>query len=94
MTKQSMQSTAAWESQGVLFTTPTGFDISCHNRTQDWLHSPLLPRIFFTKFVFVQLIFFLADVAAPRLLNLKTQTHCKPTVACAPQTIHARPHPF
>jgi hypothetical protein len=28
MTKQSMHSTAAWESQRVLVTTPTGFDIS------------------------------------------------------------------
>jgi hypothetical protein len=85
MTKQSMQSTApAWESQQVLVMTPTGFDISCHDRTQDWLHSPLLLRIFFAEFVFVQLIFFLARVAAPWLLNLKTQTHGKPTVACMP----------
>jgi hypothetical protein len=75
-------------------TPRTGFDICCHDRTQDWLQSPLLLRIFFAEFISVQLVFFLADVTAPQLLNLKTETHRKLTVACAPWMIHAGPYPF
>jgi hypothetical protein len=90
-----MHSTAAWESQQVLIMTPTGFDISqLQQQDSDWLRSPLLLRIVFAEFIFVQLIFFLAGMAAPRLLNLKTPTHHEAAVACAPRTIHARPHPF
>jgi hypothetical protein len=53
--------------RAILHATPIGFDISSHDRTQDWLHSLLLLRIFFTEFIFIQLVFFLAGV--PQMIH-------------------------